>query len=110
MSGLVWQLRQASSAIFSGRARYSERPVGVSRTPETSLSGPPLRKGFRMSLSQSTALLRGLVGLNDASLCEESGYLFLSRCMLPVAANAGPLSGRNLSGSLGSSGRTLPTV
>jgi hypothetical protein len=42
--------------------------VGVSRTPEISVRPASLRNALTMSLSHSTARLRGLVGLSAASL------------------------------------------
>jgi hypothetical protein len=68
ISGVVWHDRQAGSLIWNGRARYSERPVGVSRMPEISPRDGSVRKLLTMSVSHSTARLRGLVGLSAASL------------------------------------------
>ena len=67
-AAVVWQARQALSLIWNGRAKYSDRPVGVSRMPLISVRSDLLRNEVTMSFSHSTALLRGLVGLSAASL------------------------------------------
>ena len=57
---------------------YSERPLGVSRSPMISARSGLARNWLTISASQSTARSRGLVGFSVASLYAYSGN-FLRR-------------------------------
>ena len=67
-AGVLWHTRHSPLATWIGRAMKSERPVGVSRSPITSFVPSAFLKAVTISVSQSVARLRGLVGFSVASL------------------------------------------
>src|SRR6185295_1460635 len=96
-SAVSWQRRHAAPA-FRGLARNIMRPFGVSRSPNSGGVTEPLRKALTMSLSQSTALLAGLVGFRVASRymnCLYSGFTARRFFSTSLAENAETISGRN---------------
>src|SRR5438477_11614595 len=93
-STVLWHSRHAWLLIWIGRARYSVRPVGVSRSPVVSVVVGERRNWLMMSDSQSVARSRGFVGLSVASLYAKSECFLRNSLHCSVAATAGTDLGR----------------